>query len=77
MADLDPTLSNDTASQQRHTVSFPIGYYQIHQDYSLNYQMNRFMTGEQSMIAQHTRQESRLPSGDGRNAATLHELEQC
>jgi len=52
MADLDPTLSNDTASQQRHTLSFPIGYYQIHPDYSLNYQMNRFMTGEQSMIAQ-------------------------
>jgi pimeloyl-ACP methyl ester carboxylesterase len=51
MADLDPKASNVTASQQRQTVSFPIGYFQIHPDYSLNYQMNRFMTGEQSMIA--------------------------
>jgi pimeloyl-ACP methyl ester carboxylesterase len=39
-----------TASPQRKGQSFSIGYYQIHPDYSLNYQMNRFMTGERSMI---------------------------
>jgi pimeloyl-ACP methyl ester carboxylesterase len=52
MAALDPKVGNDTASQQHHAPSFPIGYYQIHPDYSLNYQMNRFMTGEQRMIDQ-------------------------
>jgi len=39
-------------SQQHRALSWPIGYHQIHPDYSLNYQMNRFMTGEQSMIDQ-------------------------
>jgi pimeloyl-ACP methyl ester carboxylesterase len=52
MTSSDTQLRNATASQQRQKISFPIGYYQIHPDYSLNYQMNRFMTGEQSMIAQ-------------------------
>jgi pimeloyl-ACP methyl ester carboxylesterase len=52
MTTSDPTSRNETASPQRTPVSFPIGYYQIHPDYSLNYQMNRFMTGEQSMIDQ-------------------------
>lgn len=52
MADLDPKVGNNAASQQHRAPSWPIGYYQIHPDYSLNYQMNRFMTGEQSMIDQ-------------------------
>ena len=52
MTSFDTTSRNATASQQHQTVSFPIGYYQIHPDYSLNYQMNRFMTGERSMVAQ-------------------------
>ena len=32
--------------------SFAVGYHQIHPDVSLNYQMNRFSTGSQDMIAE-------------------------
>jgi pimeloyl-ACP methyl ester carboxylesterase len=41
-----------TAAPSHFTASFPIGYYQIHPDYSLNYQMNRFMTGSERMISE-------------------------
>jgi pimeloyl-ACP methyl ester carboxylesterase len=52
MTDPKPAAKNVSAPDQSGPVTFPVGYYQIHPDYSLNYQMNRFMTGEQSMIAE-------------------------
>jgi len=32
--------------------SFPVGYYQLHPDASLNFQMNRFYTGDQRMLTE-------------------------
>jgi hypothetical protein len=29
---------------------FPVGYYELHPDVSLNYEMNRFSTGEADML---------------------------
>jgi pimeloyl-ACP methyl ester carboxylesterase len=52
MTDLKSTPKDGNGSDQHSSITFPIGYYQIHPDYSLNYQMNRFMTGEQQMIDQ-------------------------
>ena len=40
-------LSNDSSNKERH-----VGYYQLHPDVSLNYQMNRFSTGEADMIGE-------------------------
>src|SRR2546428_6683910 len=45
-------LSNDSSNKERHVGSFHVGYYQLHPDVSLNYQMNRFSTGEAKMIGE-------------------------
>ena len=45
-------LGNDSSNKQRHVRSFHVGYYQLHPDVSLNYQMNRFSTGEADMIGE-------------------------
>lgn len=41
-----------TARKERRLGPFPVGYYQLHPDVSLNYQMNRFSTGEADMIGE-------------------------
>ncbi len=43
------TTSNGTKS---HFTSFPVGYYQLHPDVSVNYQLNRFYTGDQGMLTE-------------------------
>lgn len=43
------SLSYDSSAQRR-IEGFPVGYYNLHPDVSLNYQMNRFSTGEADMI---------------------------
>ncbi len=45
-------LSNDSSNEERHVGPFAVGYYQLHPDESLNYQMNRFSTGEADMIGE-------------------------
>ena len=45
-------MADATSTSKTSPPSFAVGYYDIHPDYSLNYQMNRFMTGEQAMIDQ-------------------------
>ena len=45
-------LSNDSSNGERHVGSFHVGYSQLHPDVSLNYQMNRFSTGEADMISE-------------------------
>jgi len=45
-------LGNDSSNIERHVEGFPVGYYQLHPDVSLNYQMNRFSTGEADMIGE-------------------------
>src|SRR5438876_5140872 len=37
---------------ERAPTNFAVGYHQIHADVSLNYQMNRFSTGSQDMVAE-------------------------
>jgi alpha-beta hydrolase superfamily lysophospholipase len=42
--------SADHSIQGRRVEGFPVGYYYLHPDVSVNYQMNRFSTGEADMI---------------------------
>ena len=45
------TLSNDRTVSQRRFEDFPVGFYDdLHPNASLNYEMNRFCTGEADMI---------------------------
>lgn len=43
------TTSNGT---KNHFTSFPVGYYQLHPDVSINYQLNRYYIGDQSMLTE-------------------------
>lgn len=47
------TVSSSSRPQgengERHAERFPVGFYQLHPDVSVNYQMNRFSTGEADM----------------------------
>ena len=43
------TTSNGT---KNHFMSFPVGYYQLHPDVSVNYQLNRYYTGDQRMLTE-------------------------
>jgi len=43
------TTSNGT---KNHFTSFPVGYYQLHPDVSVNYQLNRYYTGDQRMLTE-------------------------
>lgn len=45
-------LNDDSSHDERRAESFHVGYYQFHPDVSLNYQMNRFSTGEEDMISE-------------------------
>jgi pimeloyl-ACP methyl ester carboxylesterase len=46
-----PPRSGPTAAQRRRFEGFPVGYYDdLHPDFRMNYEMNRFMTGEPDMI---------------------------
>ena len=42
--------SADHCVEGRRVDGFPVGYYYLHPDVSVNYQMNRFSTGEADMI---------------------------
>ena len=45
------TLTNDRAETQRYFEGFTVGYYDnLHPDFRINYEMNRFSTGEPDMI---------------------------
>src|SRR5215471_15766077 len=44
------TTSGDSSGQARREEGFPVGYYYLHPDVSVNYQMNRFSTGEADMM---------------------------
>src|SRR5215471_1663476 len=44
------TTSGDSSGQARREEGFPVGYYHLHPDVSVNYQMNRFSTGEADMM---------------------------
>ncbi|HET9409067.1 MAG TPA: alpha/beta fold hydrolase [Candidatus Sulfotelmatobacter sp.] len=45
------TLANGRAAAQRYFEGFPVGYYDdLHPDFRINYEMNRFSTGEADMI---------------------------
>jgi len=44
-------MSNDSSNKERPVGSFHVGYYHLHPNVSLNYQMNRFSTGEADMIS--------------------------
>jgi len=47
------TTENTTShSTKNHFTSFPVGYYQLHPDVSVNYQLNRFYTGDQRMLTE-------------------------
>jgi pimeloyl-ACP methyl ester carboxylesterase len=50
MSTTDLPLSTNSSDQERRVEGFPVGYYHLHPDVSLNYQMNRFSTGEADMI---------------------------
>ena len=43
------TTSNGTKNR---FTSFPVGFYQLHPDVSVNYQLNRYYTGDQRMLAE-------------------------
>lgn len=43
-------LSSDSPNKEHYVAGFHVGFYQLHPDVSLNYQMNRFSTGEPDMI---------------------------
>jgi alpha-beta hydrolase superfamily lysophospholipase len=44
--------SPSDSSRVRRIEGFPVGYYNLHPDVSLNYEMNRFSTGEADMLAE-------------------------
>jgi alpha-beta hydrolase superfamily lysophospholipase len=43
-------LSNDSSNKEHYVEGFHVGFYHLHPDVSLNYQKNRFSTGEPDMI---------------------------
>jgi pimeloyl-ACP methyl ester carboxylesterase len=43
---------NDFSNVEHHPKSFHVGYYQLHPDVGLNFQMNRFSTGEADMLGE-------------------------
>ncbi len=52
MSTADFLPRSDSSSREHRSGSFHVGYYHLHPDVSLNYQMNRFSSGEADMIAE-------------------------
>ncbi len=57
------TTENTTShGTKNHFTSFPVGYYQLHPDVSINYQLNRFYTGDPRMLTEMRTAASRIHS---------------